>query len=472
MQIISFQFILFFIIISILHYSVSQRFRWITLLAASIYFYTRSTNYLFDSLMLSGLILINYFTAIAIFRDVNRFRRKLALAFCITLNILPIFLYKAGLHPVPDVSTFFLLVPLGLSFVTFTQISYIIDAYTRKTHPEKHIGIYSLYVLFFPKIASGPIERAKNMLHQLKAKNSFDETRVSSGIRLVLWGAFKKTLIVPLLALFVNHAYGSPQNHAGLVLAAATLFYTFQIYYDFSAYTDIAIGLARILGYNLSQNFRLPYFADSIAEFWKRWHITLSSWTRDYIYIPLGGNRVTVPRHYLNILVVFLVIGLWHGFELTFITWGLLHASAMIFTFMISGIRARMTSKLGLAKNSSLMRALGIAATFLFVAFSWIFFRAYTLSDAVYIATHMFSLTGKGSLPYLIEFFGAYELLIGIAAIVIVELIHSLQHSGKPFFQKLPVWARWATYLIAAWAVILALQLADSVEDQFIYQRF
>jgi len=211
------------------------------------------------------------------------------------------------------------LLPVGISFYTFQALSYTMDVYRREIEPEHHFGRYALFVSFFPQSVAGPIERSTHLLPQFSAQHAFDESRVISGLRLMLWGLFKKIVVADRLAILVNAVYNDPQSHTGAGFFIATLFFAFQIYCDFSAYSDIAIGVARMFGFDLMTNFRRPYFSRSVTEFWRRWHISLSTWFRDYLYIPLGGNRNGRGRLFFNIFIVFLVSGLWHGAAWTFV---------------------------------------------------------------------------------------------------------------------------------------------------------
>lgn len=232
-----------------------------------------------------------------------------------------------------------MLLPVGISFYTFQSLSYSIDVYRGEKEPERNFGKFALYVAFFPQLVAGPIERSTNLLPQFDRRISFDYDRFVSGLRLMLWGFFKKIVIADRLAIYVNEVYNSPAEFQGLTLILATYFFAFQIYCDFSGYSDIAIGAARIMGYDLMINFRQPYFSQSIAEFWKRWHISLSTWFKDYLYIPLGGNRVAKNRWYFNLMAVFLISGLWHGANWTFVLWGFLHGFYLVFSIWTQNIR-------------------------------------------------------------------------------------------------------------------------------------
>jgi D-alanyl-lipoteichoic acid acyltransferase DltB (MBOAT superfamily) len=229
-----------------------------------------------------------------------------------------------------EVPFFNALLPVGISFYTFQTLSYTIDVYNNKTQAQKHLGVFAVYVSFFPQLVAGPIERSNHLLPQFFEKHEFSYSRVKSGLQKMLWGFYKKIVIADNLAILVDGVYNNIDNYSGIALIVATIFFTFQIYCDFSGYSDIAIGSARVMGFELRENFKRPYFSKSIQEFWQRWHITLSSWFKDYLYIPLGGNRVIKWKWYYNILITFLLSGLWHGANWTFIIWGGLHGSYLI----------------------------------------------------------------------------------------------------------------------------------------------
>jgi len=275
-----------------------------------------------------------------------------------------------------------LILPVGLSFHTFQSMSYTIEVYRKRQTAERHFGIFALYVMFYPQLVAGPIERPQNLLGQFRTQHVFDIDQARSGIELMIWGFFKKVVVADRLALLVSPVYDAPLNvYFGPTLITATMLFAIQIYCDFSGYSDIARGAARVMGFDLMENFRLPYFAKSISEFWSRWHISLSTWFRDYLYIPLGGNRVSLWRHQFNIAVVFLVSGLWHGASWNFVIWGALHAIFMILSAL--GGRVFRTPRY------VLWTALSWAGTFALVCFAWIFFRASDLTHASYIATHL-----------------------------------------------------------------------------------
>jgi D-alanyl-lipoteichoic acid acyltransferase DltB (MBOAT superfamily) len=329
------------------------------------------------------------------------FKKKyLFLSIIINLGILFIFKYfnfaNETVHSLVNISGFEyhisnldILLPIGVSFYSFQAVAYTFDVYNEKIKPERHLGHFALFISFFPKLISGPIERGADFLPQIKQKVRFDIDRINSGFQLFLWGIFKKVVIADRLQLYVDMVYSNPHDYSGKSLILATWFFTIQIYCDFSAYTDMAIGCGRMLGFDISKNFNFPYFARSINDFWKRWHITLTSWFRDYLYFPLGGNRVSYVHWLTNIMIVFLISGLWHGANWTFIVWGGLHGLFYLVEQKTGGLTKKISDKLKI--NDSLLAIFQTFLTFNLVAFAWIFFRADTFDKAIYISTHLFS---------------------------------------------------------------------------------
>ncbi|MDD5673963.1 MAG: MBOAT family protein [Chitinivibrionales bacterium] len=423
------------------------------------------------------MIIVDYFAGIYIEKSIGK-KRKFFLVLSLIANIgilaffkyfnffndvfLGLFQYTESKGPLPYLN---ILLPLGLSFHTFQAMSYTIEVYRNRQKAEKHFGIYALYVMFFPQLVAGPIERPQNLLHQFKEKHDFDYTRVTDGLKLIVWGLFKKVVIADRLALFVDRVYSFPQYFSNFHLVLATLFFSFQIFCDFSGYSDIAIGTARILGFKLMINFNAPYHSKSISEFWKRWHISLSSWFRDYLYIPLGGNRVPVSRWYLNIMLVFLISGLWHGADRMFIYWGAIHGFYMIFGAVTKDFRDKLRFKAGLDK----IPLLQTLTTFLLVTFAWIFFRAKDLDSAIYIITHLNFLSSEG--PLHSPFLSASDFIISVLLIVFMELVHTLRDkfSLSDYFRAKPLIIRWAIYYSAIFGIIF---LGVVKSRPFIYFQF
>ena len=451
--------------------------RWILLLTASCYFYMAFIPIYI--LILGFTIIIDYFAGLYIEKSVGK-RKKTFLVFSLIANIgvLAIFKYynfisenlNFLLHgfgmdkPIPYLN---ILLPIGLSFHTFQAMSYTMEVYRGNQKAERHFGIYSLYVMFYPQLVAGPIERPQNLLHQFREKFDFDYNRVTDGLRLMAWGIFKKVVIADRLAIPVGFVYAQPQSYNSFSLIIATVFFAFQIFCDFSAYSDIAIGAARVMGFKLMKNFDKPYHSQSVSEFWKRWHISLSSWFRDYLYISLGGNRVTIPRWLLNLFIVFLVSGLWHGANWTFIIWGALHGFYLVFGIVTKKLR----EKTGLDK----IPLLSSLVTFILVCFAWIFFRADNIKVAWYIATHI--ITGLPDLilqhHHIIEYIGISkdELILCFATILLLECVHILQSRINivAYFKAKSIYFRWAVYL----SLLVAIIFFGVFENrQFIYFQF
>lgn len=390
----SIPFVFFFIIVTTAFFLTPPRFRWALLSAASCYFYMYWNPWLIWMILLT--VSIDYWACLGMGPSTSSTwkKAKLVLSLGANLGILAVFKYSnffvqtvndvGGLAghplgiPLPD-----LILPIGISFHTFQAMSYTIDVYRGDIPVERHYGHYLLYVLFYPQLVSGPIERASHFLPQLREVQEFEYRRVLEGLELMLWGFFKKCAIADTLADYVNAAYGDPQLHSGFPLLQATWFFAFQIYCDFSGYTDIAIGAARVMGFDLRLNFNRPYIAASISEFWHRWHISLSTWFRDYLYKPLGGNRVSTARWAFNVFTVFLLSGLWHGANWTYVVWGAVHGLYLLGERVLGWMRGSSEPSVGWR------RAVGILVTFNLVCFAWIFFRAPSVSTAWYIVTHL-----------------------------------------------------------------------------------
>jgi D-alanyl-lipoteichoic acid acyltransferase DltB (MBOAT superfamily) len=480
----SFEFLVFFLVVTSLYFALPYKWRWMLLLAASCYFYMAFVPVYI--LILGFTIIIDYFAGIWI-ESAQGKRRKLFLTLSLIANIgvLAVFKYynflndaittlvntAGGINPIPYLK---ILLPIGLSFHTFQAMSYTIEVYRGHQRAERHFGIYSLYVMFYPQLVAGPIERPQNLLHQFREKFDFDYARVTSGLRLIAWGLFKKVVIADRLALLVDQVYDHPRQHNSFALILATIFFAFQIFCDFSGYSDIAIGTARVMGFKLMTNFNRPYESKTISEFWKRWHISLSTWFKDYLYISLGGNRVSIPRWYFNLFIVFLISGLWHGANWTFVIWGALHGFYLVFALLTEKPRAIIAGKLRLDKFPFIQ----VFITFVLVAFAWIFFRAKTVKLAFYITRHIF--TGlpaafnslkKGSSALATINTSRGELLLSVGLILFLETVHYLQRKNNlsQLFMKQSSWIRWSAYYTAILAIIL---LGVYKNQQFIYFQF
>lgn len=482
----SFHFLVFFPVVVTIYFIMPYKYRWVVLLLSSYYFYMAWEPAYLILILISTVI--DYFAGIMMDRVPDKKRRLKYLLLSLTANLGLLFLFKYfnffnlsfgaafeyfGLpYTVPE-ST--LLLPVGISFYTFQTLSYTIEVYRGKQETEYHLGRFALYVAFFPQLVAGPIERAGNLLPQLSKKFDFDYYRVTDGLKLIAWGMFKKVVIADRLAILVNIVYNDPFSYEGISLIVATVLFAFQIFCDFSGYSDIAIGAARVMGIKLMLNFDRPYFSKSISEFWKRWHISLSSWFKDYLYISLGGNRVPVPRWYFNLFIVFLVSGLWHGANWTFVIWGALHGIYLITSILTAKLRGKIVKQVGLNESPLLHKYLKVLVTFSLVCFSWIFFRANNLSDAFYMVTHLFSgwnvLFESPALWSAITLGMPKTFIISVVFISMMEMIHLLQRHGsvRQMISELPVWQRWPLYYITV-LIILAFGVYDNTP--FIYFQF
>ena len=433
-------------------------------------------------LILFGTIIIDYLAGILIEKQVSRPQKGHARFFLIVslvanIGILAIFKYynffidnthilfqSIGLSnqlPYLDI-----LLPIGLSFHTFQAMSYTIEVYRGNQKAEKHFGIYALYVMFYPQLVAGPIERPQQILHQFYEKKSFDYERVKSGLLLMLVGFFKKLVIADRLAIIVNPIFNDAQSFPTSSLWLAAVCFSFQIYCDFSGYSDIAIGSARVMGFDLMKNFNQPYLSKSVSEFWKRWHMSLSTWFRDYVYIPLGGNRVAVPRWVFNIFLVFVLSGLWHGANWTFLIWGALHGFYLIIGYVFKSNTERYFHAIKLSKYGGLLTIWNITVTFFLVTIAWVFFRANNLNEAFYFLKHMFLLNFAVKLPGSLMY-----ILITLTFVVMMESIHLVQRrvNLEAWLSHQHLLLRWVVYYTIVF-IILYFGAFDKV--QFIYFQF
>jgi D-alanyl-lipoteichoic acid acyltransferase DltB (MBOAT superfamily) len=352
-------------------------------------------------------------------------------------------------------------------------MSYTIEVYRGHHKAERHFGIYALYVMFYPQLVAGPIERPQNLLFQFRQHKEFDYDSVVNGLKLMMWGLFKKVVIADRLALITDPIFKDPTHHNHIDILAAAFFFSFQIFCDFSGYSDIAIGAARVMGFKLMKNFDRPYQSASIREFWQRWHISLSTWFRDYVYISLGGNKVSMPRWYFNVFIVFLLSGFWHGANWTFIAWGALHGFYMLFGAATLKVRTQLSAAIGLTKVSGLHQFVNVTATFLLVMVAWIFFRAGNLTYALYMVGQLpasFSdlfLGLAGEIP--LETKSSWGM--AMACVLFLEAIHLVQRRRNilSLVNGRPVYVRWMVY----YALVLAIGYFGVFDNrQFIYFQF
>lgn len=485
----SIDFLVFFPVVCILFFALPPRRRWVLLLLASYWFYMSwKPEY---AVLIALSTLVDYWCACRMAAIEQQQARRPLLYLSISVNLGMLFLFKylgfftgsvAGMMEMAGFSwappRLDILLPVGISFYTFQTMSYTVDVYWGRVKPEHHLGIFAVFVSFFPQLVAGPIERAGNLLPQFRATQHFDAERIASGLRLMAWGMFKKVVIADRLAVGVDHVYNDAMSFPGPVLALATLLFAFQIYCDFSGYSDIALGGARVLGFTLMTNFRSPYHSGSISEFWQRWHISLSTWFRDYVYIPLGGNRTVRWRWYHNLLLTFLISGLWHGAAWTFVVWGALHGAYLVLAIVTGPMRDRAATATGLARVPQLMRGINVAWTFLLVCLGWVFFRAADMSTGMHIATTAFTGHGGWLEPGGAKAFfaalgmGRTELLIAACAVFAMEAVHVVQarYGMQRFLYMMPTALRWAGY----YALIAAIIYYGAYyrTSEFIYFQF
>ncbi len=467
----SFRFAVFFPIVTLLYFLLPLRVRWAWLLLASCYFYMCFIPVYI--LILFVTISVDYAAGILIEGSAGS-RRKVFLVGSIFANVgmLAFFKYAnffaanataaAGLLGISYAAPLLRIVlPIGLSFHTFQSLSYTIEVYRGKQAAERHLGIFALYVMFYPQLVAGPIERPQNLLHQFREEHRFDYTRVTSGLKLIAWGLFKKVVVADRLALIVDRVYDKPHGFTGLPLILATVAFAWQIYCDFSGYSDIARGCARVTGFRLMENFKLPYFSRSISEFWTRWHVSLSTWFKDYMYIPLGGNRVSRPLWIRNLFLTFLISGLWHGANWTFVVWGALHGAFLTVALLTGSARKELSA--GVLADRLVV--------FVAVTFAWIFFRANSMADASYVISHLFNGLAQGlsgvskmAIPrqdwIIAGFF--LTLLIGI------EASHN-RRSVAVWLSARGAAVRWSAYAALIFAITA---FGHFGEAQFIYFQF
>ena len=474
-------FYVFLPIVFAVYWLTPRRYRWGVLLVSSYYFYMSADAQYVLLLLLTTLV--SYSTALLMSRAESRKQKKLCLgaALAVCLGLLIFFKYfnflsgtvtavlKSISLPVSEV-TLNLVLPTGISFYVFQTLGYVIDVYKGKTKACTHFGKYAVFVSFFPLLLAGPIERAEHLLPQLEKEHSFDSEKAIEGAKLIAWGYFKKIAIADVVVSCVNAVYDQVTVYTGLALGVATFFYAFQVYCDFSGYSDIARGVAKLLDIDLMTNFKSPYFAASLKEFWSRWHISLSTWFRDYVYIPLGGNRKGAWRTRINLLVTFLVSGLWHGADWTFVIWGGLHGLGQI-------VEKEWNRHFPPRKDRR--SAVRVLIVFIFVCIAWIFFRANTFSDAIYVVTHLFDGIGN-PISYVKEGYLALRsagimqssdlklVFVWIAVLLAHDWIELRQNAWEWLgrFRK-PV--RYAFYFALLFVVLYSRQLG---EYEFVYFQF
>ncbi len=483
----SLTFGIFIIIVFILYYLFPHKYRWAFLLLASYVFYMNL--HIGYGILLLATTILTYVLALKLEKaDSPKQKRH-----CLLSGILPLVLvllfYKLGspvinhLNSLIDAGrlsmqpiTLKILLPAGISFYFFQSMGYLIDVYKGKIKAEHHFGYYALFVSFFPQLLAGPIGRADSLLPQYKKERPFRYDDVTYGLKLMAWGYFKKLVIADVFAMTVDRLYNNVHSYVGLAFIIVTIMFAIEIYCDFSGYSDIAIGCARLFGIELMTNFKSPYYSFSIKEFWSRWHISLSTWFRDYVYIPLGGNRVKKWRHCLNLMITFLVSGFWHGSSLTYIIWGGLHGLLQIIESFLYPCSKDPIPETGLKRYLSKRHWWQLPLTFTLLCFTWIFFRANTLEDAIWIISRLFWDASR-PLNYLQTAIVCLELspvaAIGMTLSVILLGIYdhaSLKCDVIAAFSRQKCFIRWPVYVLLL--VIIALFAPKGVATEFIYFQF
>jgi len=484
----SIEFMVFLPMVIAAYFVLPFRYRWVLLLAASYYFYMQWRPEYIILIIVSTVI--DYVAAIQLDKTEVNWKRKAYLGLSLLVNLGLLFSFKyynffsesvnsvlvsSGNKPMLTASS--LLLPVGISFYTFQTLSYTIDIYLRRRKPERHLGIFALYVSFFPQLVAGPIERSDRLIPQFKEKHDFEWERLIYGGQLMVWGLFKKMVVADRLAVIVNQVFNNIGIYRGWPLIIGTVAFAFQIYCDFSGYSDIAIGAAKILGFDLMKNFERPYFSKSIEEFWRRWHISLSTWFRDYVYIPLGGSRVNKSRVLFNLGITFLVSGLWHGANWTFVVWGAFHGGLLVAERILKPLRMWVHEKCEGKWWSFVYDIFRVVKTFSLVCIGWVFFRANSMADALYALNHFWRDLGTNANYKLLEAnlgaqgFGVTSIRISVGVLLFLLTIQWFQRRGSFRLQlkESPLPVRWAVWYSVAFLILL-FGVTENVE--FIYFQF
>ncbi|MEY2481466.1 MAG: alginate O-acetyltransferase complex protein AlgI [Verrucomicrobiota bacterium] len=481
----SLEFAIFFPVVTFLYFILGGWSRlWLLLVASCVFYMAWKPVYI---VFLFALIGIDYVAAFFI-ESAKGHSRKLYLGLSLAANLSLLGYFKyfnffndnvgAVAHSLGwnyRVEPLHLLLPIGLSFHTFQAMSYTMEVYYGRRKAERNLLIYALYVLFYPQLVAGPIERPQNLIHQFRERHTFSYDRFVRGFQLMLTGFFKKMAIADRLSPWVDMTYKSPASFSGGELLVATYFFGVQIYCDFSGYTDIARGAATIMGFQIMENFERPYLATSIAEFWRRWHISLSTWFRDYLYRPLGGNRGTLLRTCFNLTIVFLLSGLWHGANWTYVIWGALNGAMLIIFVTTNPTRAWISKTLRLDRHTRLHNVIAVLITSNLVVFTWIFFRAKNFGDALIVIRRIFSTENFAGFEHLHASIDGLQFVVSL--LLIVGLFAVEGFGGKKVLwssiDNMPTWLRWSAYYsFVILLIVLVLTNPAQKAQQFIYFQF
>ena len=491
----SIEFLIFFPIVVCLYYLIPIKYRYIWLLISSYFFYM-SWNPKYAILLLfstaityvSGLLLERFGESSFSSRNIEK--GIVAVSFVLNVGILSFFKYFdfafenvrwffSRINIYLESPSFDIILPVGISFYTFQALSYTMDVYRKEIKAEKNFAKYALFVSFFPQLVAGPIERSKNLLHQINEDHYFDYYRFRKGLLFILYGLFQKLVIADRAAILVNQVYGEYQKYAGFELVVATVLFGFQIYCDFAGYSNIAIGTAKILGFELMENFNAPYLSGSVSEFWRRWHISLSTWFRDYLYIPLGGNRCSKIRKNFNLMVTFLVSGLWHGASWSFVLWGGINGFYQVISEWLGPARKWIITKFHIDENYMIIRVMRTIITFILIDFSWIFFRSDHLAMAIGIIRKIFSefnvwiFFDESIYTLGLDRKEFAVLVFSLLLIFIYDLFKYLKISIFDWLTRQQIVIRWFAYYTLIFTIIIFGTYGQTYDVQnFIYFQF
>jgi len=491
----SLHYAIFLPLVVAFYFLIPPRRRWMFLLAASYYFYMCwKMEYI---VLIGASTLVDYYVGLRMGQTTDRGKRKKYLVLSLVSNLGILFAFKyfnffnesartvfANYDITYNIPYFNVLLPVGISFYTFQTLSYTIEVFRGKQKPEKHLGIFALYVSFFPQLVAGPIERSTNLLPQFYKDQKFTYYNTTNGLKLIAWGLFKKVVIADRIGVMVATIFNNPQQYSGVEYILGASLFAYQVYCDFSGYSDIAIGTAQIFGIKLMTNFRRPFHAISLADLWQRWHISLTTWFKDYLYIPLGGSRKSKGRTYFNIFFIFFVSGLWHGAAWTYVIWGSVHGVFMVLELVTAKLRKRLFGTFGFTEKNVFYRALGLFYTMTVFNFALLIFRALNVKDAFYMVRHLFDGVGEFLLGLLtgdtlvvrelLRGLGLTqkELIVVLIAIAILEGGQILQIRGslREQLAAKPLALRWAVYYALVGSIIFFG--AFNMSQQFIYFQF
>lgn len=494
----SFDFLIFFPIVLLIYYAIPDRIKYIWLLVTSYYFYMCwNAKYALLILLssaityLSGIAMEKVDRNISSAEKISRYK-KIIVAISLVSNLGILFYFKyfnfavsllakvlSYVHITISIPRFDILLPVGISFYTFQALGYTLDVYRGDIYAEKNFLRYALFVSFFPQLVAGPIERSKNLLKQLAVTNKFNYRKAKKGFLLMLWGFFLKIVLADRIAIFVDKVYGDYETYTGWYLVIATILFGVQVYCDFAGYSIIAVGAAKFLGVDLMENFDAPYLSTSVAEFWRKWHISLTSWFKDYLYIPLGGSRRGKLRKYFNKVVVFLVSGLWHGASISYVVWGGLNGCYQVIGEILMPLREKVWHICNIQPESKGHRLLQMGCTYILIDFTWIFFRANSFSEGVAIVKHIC----RASNPWILFDGGLYQcgldqrnfqfMLVAIGILLFADICKKKKICIIDSILEEDTWFQWI-FVLAAVMIILIFGIYGPSYDaaNFIYFQF